>query len=217
MGEEEDGSAKARELWGRLIRKPWVNPDADFDLVMSKMAIEHSVDELLVSPEWAARSPYRHPLSPIPLGDRYLIDELRALARAPWEAVPWPDPPPNVDLHRLAADYGRTTGNQVEFSWHWDQYPYGGFWSVEVSVGGSMVGGCGEPLTGDPERDLVRLTDRLQSEQLGEEFDGDWPKCQHHPNIVMLPEVNEAGVACWVCQVDPNHEVRIGELGVDPW
>jgi hypothetical protein len=48
--------------------------------------------------------------------DEELIDRLQALARAPYEAMPWPDPP-NVDLWRLAADYERTTGHHVEFSW----------------------------------------------------------------------------------------------------
>ena len=69
------------------------NTQADFDDVMSKLAGNWWVDDLLVSPEWAARSPSRPPLSPIPPGDRYMIDELRALARQPWEERPWPDPP----------------------------------------------------------------------------------------------------------------------------
>ena len=47
-----------------------------------------------------------------------------------------------------------------------------------VSIDGGVVGGWGEGLHDDPEADLVALTDRLQSEQLGEEFDGDWPKCR---------------------------------------
>ena len=66
----------------------------------------------------------------------------------------------------------------------------------------------------DPEADLVALTDRLQSEQLGEEFDGDWPKCPHHRNTVMLPK-NESGTAMWTCQADSAHRVRIGNLGLD--
>jgi hypothetical protein len=37
----------------------------------------------------------------------------------------------------------------------------------------------------------------------------------YRPNIVMLPKRNEAGTACWVSQVDPNHSVRIGALGLD--
>jgi hypothetical protein len=198
------------------MRKPWANPEADFDDVMSKLAIDHWVDLLLVSPEWIARSPYRPPHSPIPPGDRYMIDELRALARAPWEAAPWPDPP-NVNLDRLSADYERTTGRRVDFSWRYELYPYGGFWSVDVSVNGEVVGGTGRELSGDPETDLVALTDALQSEHLGEEFEGDWPRCQHHPYIVMLPEVNQNSVACWVCQVDSSHQMKIGALGVDPY
>jgi hypothetical protein len=85
-----------------------------------------------------------------------------------------------------------------------------------VSVDGAVVGGCGEELHGDPESDLVALTDRLQSEQLGDEFDGDWPTCPHHRHIVMVPK-NESGIASWTCQADPAHRVRIGNLGLDPF
>jgi hypothetical protein len=213
---ERDSFSEARQLWDRLIGKPWANPRADFDDVMSKLAANWWVDELLVSPEWAAKSPYRPPLSPIPPGDRYMIDELRALARQPFEEMPWPDPP-EVDLERLASDYERSTGQRVGFAWHWDQLPYGGFWQVELLIGGSVVGGCGAELVGDPEQDLVALTDRLQSEHLGEEFEGDWPKCHYHSSVVMVPRTDGVGIASWVCQVDPNHAVRIGSLGVNPY
>jgi hypothetical protein len=61
VAEDVDASTRARQVWERLIRKPWMNPEADFDLVMSKLAIEHSVEELLVSQEWVARSRKMHP------------------------------------------------------------------------------------------------------------------------------------------------------------
>ena len=213
MADELDRVSEARRVWQRLIAKPWVNPHADFDDVMSKLAANWSVEELLVNPEWTARSPYRPPMSPIPPGDRYMIDELRALARQAWEEMPWPDPP-KVDLGRLAADYERTTGCHLAFSREYEAYPDGGFWSVMVSIDGAVSGGVGEELSGDPEGDLVRLADRLQSEHLGEDFEGDWPRCPHHRNIVMLPN-SEGGIATWTCQADPAHQVRIGNLGLD--
>jgi hypothetical protein len=149
-----------------------------------------------------------------PRPDQELIDRLRELARAPYEAMPWPEAP-NVDLGRLAADYFRMIGRRVEFSWVWEAYPHEGFRHVEVSVNGTVVDGCGEALHGGPESDLVAETDRLQSEQLGEEVDGDWPKCPHHRYIVMLPK-NVAGIACWVCEVDSTHRVRIGTSANTP-
>jgi hypothetical protein len=93
---------EARQLWDRLIRKPWANPDADFDVVMEALAPGHWVDELLVSREWAARSPYRPPLSPIPPGEAGVGaivasekrgEEMVVLARIPCGFLPMRDSP----------------------------------------------------------------------------------------------------------------------------
>jgi hypothetical protein len=206
---------EARRIWAELQQRDWVNPDLAFDEVMERLAHDWEPWELLARDRDTDISPLHVRLFRGPRSDEELVDRLRALARAPYEAMPWPDPP-NVDLGRLAADYERTTGHRVDFSWEWEAYPHGGFWSVMISIDGAIVGGCGEELDGDPESDLVALTDRLQSEQLGEEFDGDWPKCPHHRHIVMLPK-NHAGTASWTCQADPAHRVRIGNLGLDPF
>lgn len=85
-----------------------------------------------------------------------------------------------------------------------------------VFIDEAVSGGVGEGLTGDPEIDLARLTDRLQSEHLGEELERDWPKCPHHRSIVMVPKTNATWLACWTCQADPSHQVAIGRLGLDP-
>jgi hypothetical protein len=49
---------------------------------------------------------------------------------------------------------------------------------------------------------------------MGDELEGDWPKCPHHGNIVMLPKI-VSGVASWTCRADPGHHVRIGNLAID--
>jgi hypothetical protein len=204
----------ARQIWDRLISKPWARGDANLDQVMAELADFHSIEHLIVSDDWRAKTPYKPPLSPIPPGDRYLIEELSRRARAPYEAMSWPEPP-DIDLGRLGADFERTTGRHLELAWQREQLPEIGFWHVEVSIDGAVSGGVGRELSGDSEVDLVRLTDRLQSEHLGEELEGGWPKCPHHRNIVMVPRTNPQGLACWTCQADPAHHVAIGRLGLD--
>jgi hypothetical protein len=141
------------------------------------------------------------------------LDEVMEKLAPQCEAMPWPDHP-NIDLGRIAADYERTTRHHLDFTWEYEAYPHAGFWSVMISIDGAVSGGVGEELGGEPEADLVRLTDRLQSEHLGEDFEGDWPKCPHHRSVVMLPK-NEGGLAMWTCQADPTDRVRIGNLGLD--
>jgi hypothetical protein len=204
---------EARGIWAELQQRDWVNPDLDLDWIMEKLAHNWDHWELLARDRDTDTSPVGVRLITGPRPDQDLVERLRDLARAPYEAMPWPDPP-NVDLGRLVDDYERTTGHHLEFTWEWEAYPHAGFWSVMVSIDGGVVGGWGEGLHDDPEADLVALTDRLQSEQLGEEFDGDWPKCPHHRNIVMLPK-NEGGTAMWTCQADSAHRVPIGNLGLD--
>lgn len=206
---------EARRIWAELKQRDWVNSDLGLDDVMEKLAHNWEPWELLARDRNTDNSPFQARLISGPRPDQDLIERLRALARAPYEAMPWPDPP-NVDLGRLAADYEHTTGHHLEFSWEWEAFPHGGFWSVMVSIDGAVVGGCGEGLDGNPESDLVALIGRLQSEQLGEEFEGDWPKCPNHRHIVMLPR-NDAGTAMWSCQADPKHRVRIGNLGLNPF
>jgi hypothetical protein len=204
---------EARRIWAELRQRDWVNPDLDLDEVMEKLAHNWEPWELLAREHDTDHGPIQVRVIRGPRPDQELIDRLRALARAPYEAMPWPDHP-NIDLARLAADYERTTGHYLEFAWEYEAYPHAGFWSVMISIDGGVSGGVGEELGGEPEADLVRLTDRLQSEHLGEEFEGDWPKCPHHRSIVMLPK-NEGGLAMWTCQADPTHRVRIGNLGLD--
>jgi hypothetical protein len=190
-----------------------VNPDLDLSDIMQKLAHNWDPWSLLARHRVVDTGPIHVELISGPRPDESLVERSRALARAPYDEMPWPDPP-DIGLERLAADYQRTTGHHLEFTWEYEAYPHAGFWSVIVSIDGSVSGGVGDELTGDPEVDLVRPTDRLQSEHLGEDFEGDWPKCPHHRNIVMLPKT-EGGTATWTCQANSVHQVRLGNLGVD--
>jgi hypothetical protein len=204
---------EAERVWAELQQRDWVNPDLDLSDVMEKLAHNWDPWSLLAPDRVTDTAPIHVEIPSGPRPDQNLVERLRALARAPYDEMPWPDPP-EIGLARLAADYERATGHHLAFTWEYEAYPHAGFWSVMVSIDGAVSGGVGDELTGDPEADLVRLTDRLQSEHLGEDFEGDWPKCPHHRNIVMLPK-DEGGIATWTCQADPAHRVRIGNFGVD--
>ena len=69
--------------------------------------------------------------------------------------MPWPDHP-NIDLERLAADYERTTGHHLEFTWEYEVYPSGILGVLMISIDGAVSGGVGEELGGEPAADLVR-------------------------------------------------------------
>lgn len=204
---------EAEHVWGELQQRDWVNPDLDLGDVMEKLAYSWDPWSLLARERVSNPGPLRFDILSGPWQDKKLVERLRVLARAPYDEAPWPDPP-QIGLERLAADYERTTGHHLSFTWEYEAYPDAGHWIVMVSIDGAVSGGVGDELTGDQEADLVRWADRLQSEHLGEDFEGDWPKCPHHRNIVVVPR-NETGIATWTCQADPAHQMRIGNLGVE--
>ena len=100
-------------------------------------------------------------------GDAELLKELTAIARAPYLAMAWPDPP-NVDLSRVIMDFERTTGRSLVFEWRWEQYPDEGSWICDYAVDGDADrGGIGTSWDDDdPEETLVRLADRLVEDSL---------------------------------------------------
>ena len=146
-------------------------------------------------------------------GDAELLKELTAIARAPYLAMDWPDPP-NVDPSRIVADFERTTGKRLVLKWRWDQYPDRGFWICDYSVDGEADrGSIGDAWTDDdPEGNLVRLADRLVEESLSEVIWGGWPLYPRHPTRPMWSMIS-AGVASWVCEADSADHVQIGHLG----
>jgi len=65
-------------------------------------------DEHFVGGRDAGPGPLHTQVVRIPAEGHRLVEELRRIARAPYLAMPWPEPP-NVDLSRLVADFERTT------------------------------------------------------------------------------------------------------------
>ena len=123
---------EAHGIWTQLQQRDWVDPDLDLGWIMEKLAQDWEPWSVLARDRSSDTGPVQARLSTGPRPDQVLVDRLRTLARAPYEATPWPDPP-NVDLGRLADDYERTTGHHLEFTWEWEAYPQAGFWSVMVS------------------------------------------------------------------------------------
>ena len=87
------GVEEARRVWAELQQRDWVNPGVDLEEIMEKLA--HNWDP------WSVLARYRDTdTSPIqarflsgPRPDQELIERLRTAARAPYEEMPWPDPP----------------------------------------------------------------------------------------------------------------------------
>ena len=72
--------------------------------------------------------------------EQNLIDQLVAVARAPWIAVV-PPPDPEVPWSRIARDVRRTAGRDLALTLRWEEYPAGGFWMCDVSLDGVTPGG----------------------------------------------------------------------------
>jgi hypothetical protein len=146
--------------------------------------------------------------------DSRLLAELTAIARGPYEAVPWPEPP-DVQLDRLVADFSRTTGRRLELQLRWENEPAGGMWLCDIAIDGKSRGSTGR-VGGVPELALAMLADRICEGWLHDEVWGGWPMCPKHPNRPMWAMIDSAGPACWVCEVDPKDRSAIGQLGPTP-
>ena len=85
--------------------------------------------------------------------DGRLLAELTALARAPYETTPWPEPPA-IELGRLVSDFDRTTGRRLELQLRWENGPGGGIWLCDITVDGKMRGASGGVFA-DPEEALA--------------------------------------------------------------
>jgi hypothetical protein len=199
---------RAQAILAELQRRQWVDPAVGCDAVMAGLAEGRSAVSLLARDRHQASFLVR--FSP---GDAELVRELTAIARGPYLAMVWPDPP-NVDLSRIVVDFERTAGMRLVLEWRWEQYPDDGYWICDYVVdSGADTGGIGEPWDDDdPEGNLVRLADKLVGESLSEVIWGGWPLCPRHPTRPMWPRDSD-GVASWVCEADSAHHVQIGQLG----
>jgi hypothetical protein len=205
---DSESMERGRSILAKLKQRPWVDPEVDFDTVMAGLAEGQPAARLIAR----ARHDATFGVIFAP-GDAALLDELIEIARAPYRAVAWPDPP-DVQVSRIIADFERTTGRTLALAWRWEQYPDDGFWVCDYAVDGDADrGGFGAGWSDDPEEDLARLADQLVEQSLSEVIWGGWPLCHHHPTRPMWPKVNSEGVASWVCEVDPDDQVRIGHLG----
>jgi hypothetical protein len=196
-------------ILAELRRSEWVDPDVGFDAMMAGLAQGQSAVSLIARDRRQASFFVR--FSP---GDAELLKELTAIARAPYLAMAWPDPP-NVDLSRIIMDFERTTGRSLVLEWRWEQYPDEGFWICDYTVDGEADrGGIGASWDDDdPEETLVSLADRLVEDSLSEVVWGGWPLCVRHPTRPMWPKKNSEGAASWICEADPADQVEIGRLG----
>ena len=192
-----------------LKSRDWVDPSVDYDTVMERLAAGRPTVSLIARDRHHASFGVR--FSP---GDAELLKELAAIARAPYLAMAWPNPP-NVDLGRIIVDFERTTGRHLELKCRWEQFPDGGHWICDYAVDGQADwGGIGAGWDDDdPEEGLVRLADRLVEDSLSEVVWGGWPLCVRHPTRPMWPRMNSAGAASWICEADPADQVEIGQLG----
>jgi hypothetical protein len=214
FGHMSDG--EARRVWNQLLREPWVDPKADFDTVMARLAGNDSVmaliarDEQFIDGRDTTAGAFHSELVVIPAGGHRLVEELHDIARAPYVAMPWPDPP-GIPTERLVADWESTTGRTVEFDWRWEPRPDGASWWCEIRIDGSVCGGIGDDWSADPEEALVEFADRACDEHLSETVEEWWPLCASHGRV-LRPRIGYAGTACWACPVEPPHDVEIGQL-----
>lgn len=199
---------RAEAILAVLQHRDWVDPTVNLDAVIAGLAEGRPAISLLARDRHSAQFFVR--FSP---GDAELLEELAAIARAPYLAMDWPDPP-SVDLSRIVSDFERTTGRRLLLEWRWEQYPDGGYWMCDYTVDdGADRGGIGEAwIDDDAEGSLVRLAARLVEDSLSEVIWGGWPLCLRHPTRPMWPK-NLAGMASWVCEADAADHVRIGQLG----
>ena len=195
-----------RRYLSELQASNWVDDDLDYSEVMAGLAAGRSATSLV------ARDRHRSSLFvQTSARDHQLLEELTRLAQAPWVAAPWPTPP-EVALELLESDFARTTGRTLELALVWENYPDGGIWICALSIDGTAKGSTGMA-GGTPAEVLVDVADRLCDGWLHEEIWGGWPLCTQHPSRPMWAEVDPAGIAQWVCEVDPAQRVPIGQLG----
>lgn len=196
---------KGQRIWEELRQSEWVDGNLDYETVMAELAGPHGAFAIsrahrLVAVGavfWSER-------------DAQLLNELTAIARAPYLAMPWPEAP-SVELERLAADFHRTTGRLTTLKLRWENYPGGGYWVCDVAIDGSPRGTTGvNGSTGTPEETLAAIADRLCEGWLHEEVWGGWPICPRHRTHPLDARVDQS-VATWCC---PREGViaRIGDL-----
>lgn len=200
---------RGQAILAELGRREWVDPDVGLGAVMAGLAEGQSAVSLIARDRQLGSF-----FVTFSSGDAELLKELTAIARVPYQAMAWPDPP-NVDLRRIIMDFQRTTGRSLVLEWRWEQYPDEGFWVCDYAVEAEADrGGIGTSWDDDdPEETLVRLADRLVEDSLSEVIWGGWPLCPRHPTRPMWPK-NSDGVASWICEVDPADHTQIGQLGI---
>jgi hypothetical protein len=198
-----------RQILAELQASGLADTDLDYDEVMAELAAGRSA--MTVIGRQRHQSSLFVRFKP---GERQLVDDLTAIARAPFVALPWPTPPP-VAFDRLSADLERTTGRRLQLALRWEQYPDVGYWVCDVTLDSRGVGSCGvETNVDNPEAYLVAVADRVCEQWLHEEVWGGWPMCARHPSRPMWAKLNSEGIATWECEKDVRDEVVIGRLGL---
>ena len=187
-------------------------PGLDYDEVMAELARGQPPIPVL-RPSVRGEGFFTHILSAEERRLWGLVDELVAIARAPYLLPESPDPPA-VEWNRLANDVERTTGRRLDVTFVWEQWSHDGYWMVGYSMDGSHPGAFMVRWEAvDAEHMLAELADRLCETLLHEEFWGGWPMCPNHSTRPMWATVNAAGRAVWRCEADISEEVPIGHLG----
>jgi hypothetical protein len=180
----------------------------DYDAVMANLASGFPFT-------WALRRrPRPEGVAYLSARQQQLIDELVALARAPYFPEE-PPSPPVVPWERVSADLRRTTGRLLDLTFRWEAYADHAFWMCSIFLDGADHGGCNvNDDEAGPEANLAELADRLCEHSLHEEIWGGWPLCPRHPTRPLWAVVNDAGIAVWRCEVSATDEVEIGQLGL---
>jgi hypothetical protein len=199
-----------RSLLAELQADGLADRDLDYDAVIAELA--QGAPPMFVLASRLSQSPVGS--SVITSRQREVMDELVAIARAPFLAMTAP-PEPNVSWGRLADDLARTAGRRLDVTLRWDQYPDGGDWICEFSLDGVGRGSCRVQWDGnDAEACLADLAGQLCEAWLHEDIWGGWPMCPVHATRPMWASVNEAGMAIWRCEAEASDEVIIGQLGL---
>ena len=103
---------EGRRILAELQQSDWVDQLLDYDTVISGLASGHG--PLALARDRPAVGGWR-----LSEHDSQLLAKLTAVARAPYEAAPWPEPP-GVELERLVSDFDRTTGRRLGLQLRWD-------------------------------------------------------------------------------------------------
>lgn len=202
-----------RELLAELVAGGLAEPDLDYDQVMAELARGRPTIPVL-RPSLKKRAGFHiHFSGPEDRRLLDLVDELVAIARAPY-LLPQPPDPPAVDWSRLARDLERTADRHLDLTFTWEQWSEDGYWMVGYSMDDAPGGAFMVRWDGlDAEQMLADLADRLCESHLHETIWGGWPICPNHPTRPMWATVNAAGRAVWRCEADTSDEVTIGDLG----